>query len=147
MENIGGEMWQLWVVIAVMGMIIELFTVSFFVICFSVGAFFALLSSLFFGIYVQIIVFVLFSGLSIFMVRPFMLKFVHTNHDNRKSNADAILGQTGVVSQTVKAQGYGRVLLGGDDWKAKSQNGEEIEAGENVIVTGRNSVIIEVIKK
>ncbi|MGN1262466.1 MAG: NfeD family protein [Prevotella sp.] len=147
MENVGNEMWQLWAVIAVLGMIIELFTVSFFVICFSVGALFALLTSFFFGIYTQIIVFVIFSMMSIFMVRPFMMKCVHKGNDNRKSNADAIIGQTGTVSQKIKAQGYGRVLLGGDDWKAKSQNGEEIEVGESVVVTGRNSIIIEVTKR
>lgn len=136
----------MWAAVAVVCLIIELFTVSFYVICFSVGAVFALLASFLFGWYAQLGVFAVFSALSIFMVRPFALRYLHGSDRECKTNADALEGKSGVVSQTIEAGGYGRVTIGGDDWKAEAESGESIAAGTRVKVVGRESIIIKVTK-
>lgn len=144
---ISDNLWQAWAVVAVVCMIIELFTAGFFIACFSVGAFFALLASFFFGIYAQLAVFIVFSVISIFMVRPFALRYLHLGANlRRKTNADALIGLRGMVSQDIEAGGYGRVVVGGDDWKAEAEGGEAIPAGTRVTVTGRESIIIKVTK-
>ena len=73
-----------------------------------------------------------------------MLKFLHKNEVNRASNADALIGRIGKVSEGIKENGYGRVALDGDDWKAVSSDGKEITKGENVKIVGRESIIITV---
>ena len=73
-----------------------------------------------------------------------MLKHLHRNEDSRVSNADAIIGRIGRVSETIEKNGYGRVAIDGDDWKALSQDGEAIEKDTNVKVISRDSIIITV---
>jgi membrane protein implicated in regulation of membrane protease activity len=89
-------------------------------------------------------VFIVVTALSIFQIRPFALRYLHKADEERVSNADALLGQHGVVSETIKAGGYGRVAIGGDDWKAVSTEDSDIPVGTRVKVIGRESIIITV---
>jgi len=143
-EYILNNMWQLWAVIAVLGLIIELSSGDFFVICFSIGAVGAAVVSPFANIYVQLVVFIIVTSLSIFQVRPFALRYLHKNDDNRVSNADALIGRKGRVTETIKAGQYGRVAIDGDDWKAQSAVPEDIPVGAQVRVVSRESIIITV---
>ena len=60
------------------------------------------------------------------------------------SNADAIMGRMAMVSQDIPANGYGRVALDGDDWKATAK--ESLSKGEKVIIVDRDSIILTVEK-
>ena len=77
-------------------------------------------------------------------MRPLLIKKMHT--ENTVTNADAIIGKRGRVTETIEADGYGRVSVGGDDWKAQSLDGTEIQKGAHVIVKNRESIIITVEK-
>ena len=144
-EYFAANMWQLWAAIAVICLILELSSGDFFIICFSIGAVFGLLTALLgLNIYGQILVFALFSLLSIFLVRPVALRYLHRGDDNRVSNADALMGRVGSVVETVKANGFGRVKIDGDIWKAVTNEASDIPAGTRVRVIGRESTIITV---
>lgn len=143
---LAANMWQVWAVVAVLGLILELMSGDFFIICFAIGAVGAALVSPFAGIYMQLVVFAVMTLISIFLVRPLALRYLHRGEVNRVSNADALLGQTGVVSETIQAEGFGRVAIGGDDWKAVAAGPEEIPQGTRVRVVGRESIIITVEK-
>ena len=146
-EYFAANMWQLWAAIAVICLILELSSGDFFIICFSIGAVFGLLSALLgLNIYGQILLFALFSLLSIFLVRPVALRYLHRNEEQRVSNADALMGRVGHVVETVKANGYGRVQIDGDIWKSVTNEATDIPAGTRVRVTGRESTIITVEK-
>ena len=146
-DYILSNMWQLWAVLAVLGLILELSSGDFFIICFSIGAVGAAVVSPFSGIYVQLGVFIVLTALSIFQVRPFALRYLHRGEDKRLSNGDALIGQIGIVSQSIPVGGYGRVAIGGDDWKAISNVADnELPKGTKVRVTGRESIIITVEK-
>ena len=138
------NMWAVWAVVAVLGLIIELSSGDFFVICFSIGAVGAAIAAPFSNTYVQLGVFAVVTALSIFQVRPFALRYLHKNEEPRVSNADALIGQTGRVSQTIPVGEYGRVDIGGDDWKAQSVCKEPIPVGTAVRVVSRESIIITV---
>lgn len=138
------NLWLFWAIAAVLCLIAELLTGGFFILCFAIGAAVAAVLSLLLGFNMQLAVFAVVSVLCIFFVRPFALRYLHRDDDHRVSNADAILGKIGMVSQLIEADGYGRVAIDGDDWKAQAQNGEEIERGTKVMVTGRDSLIITV---
>ncbi|MBR7066462.1 MAG: NfeD family protein, partial [Prevotella sp.] len=52
----------------------------------------------------------------------------------------------GRVSAAIEAGGYGRVAIDGDDWKAQSADGSQVEKDAWVKVIGRDSIIITVEK-
>ena len=143
-EYLAANMWQVWAVIAILGLILELSSGDFFIICFAIGACGAAIVSPFANFYVQLAVFAVVTAFSIFQVRPFALRYLHRADEDRVSNADALLGQTGFVSETVKADGCGRVAIGGDDWKAITNEPNDIPVGTHVRVVGRESIIITV---
>lgn len=144
-EYFASNMWQLWGIIFFICLILELSSGDFFIICFSIGALAsAIVSAITTSITMQVLTFAVVSALSIFFVRPVMLKYLHKPDKERLSNADALIGQEGRVSEAIEANGHGRVAIDGDDWKAVSADGEAIEAGARVKVVGRESIIITV---
>ena len=144
-EYFAANMWQVWAVVAVLCLILELSSGDFFIICFSIGGVFAVIgAALGLSVYWQIAVFALFSALAIFTVRPVALHWLHKNEPDRRSNADALLGRTGRVTEAIPADGSGYVQIDGDMWKAVSN--ADIPAGTNVRVIGRESTIVTVEK-
>ena len=96
------------------------------------------------GFYLQLLVFAVFTLISLFWVRPFAQRYLHKGEDNRVSNADALMGRQGRVVETVKADGFGRVQIDGDIWKVVTNGPVDIPEGSNVRVIGRESTIITV---
>ena len=140
------NLWQMWAVVAVICLILELTAGDFFIICFAIGAVGAAIDAglLENGIYTQLFVFVVITLLSLFYVRPFAKRYLHKGEDKRISNADALLGRQGRVVETIVAGGYGRVQIDGDIWKAVTQGDADIPEGSNVTVIDRESTIITV---
>lgn len=140
------NMWQLWAVLTVLGLILELTSGDFFIMCIAIGAAGAAITAPFANIYVQLAVFGVVTLTSLLQVRPFVLRYLHKNDSQRVSNADALLGRQGRVIETIKANGYGYVAIDGDQWKAVAQGDEEIAVDTRVKVVGRESIIITVEK-
>ena len=140
------NLWQMWAVVAVICLILELTAGDFFIICFAIGAVGAAIDAglLGNGIYAQLFVFVVITLLSLFYVRPFAKRYLHKGEDKRISNADALLGRQGRVVETIVAGGYGRVQIDGDIRKAVTQGDADIPEGSNVTVIDRESTIITV---
>jgi membrane protein implicated in regulation of membrane protease activity len=137
------NMWQVWAIAAVLCLILELSSGDFFIICFSIGAVFGVIgAAVGLSVYWQIAVFALFSLLSVLFVRPIALRYLHKNEPNKPSNADALLGRTGRVTEAIKPGGKGYVKIDGDLWRAVST--EDIPTGTTVRVIGRESTIITV---
>ena len=138
------NMWQIWAVIAVLGLILELTSGDFFLMCIAIGAAGAAITAPFANIYWQIGVFALVTLVSLFQVRPFVLRYLHRNDSKCVSNADALLGRKGRVSETIPAGGFGYVAIDGDQWRAVAANDEEIAAGTRVRIVCRESTIVTV---
>lgn len=140
------NMWQLWAVLTVVGLILELTSGDFFIMCIAIGAAGAAIVAPFANIYVQLAVFGVVTLFSLFQVRPFVLRYLHRNEKRRVSNADALLGREGRVTEPIKAGGYGYVAIDGDLWKAVTSDDMEIAIDTRVKVVGRESTIITVEK-
>ena len=139
------NMWQVWAVVAVICLILELMAGDFFIICFSIGALGGLLTALLSdSLYLQLFAFAVFTVLALVYVRPFAKRYLHKGEDSRVSNADALMGRQGRVVETVKAGGFGRVQIDGDIWKAVTNGEADIPEGSNVVVIDRASTIITV---
>ena len=145
-DFIAQHMWQMWAVVAVVCLILELMAGDFFIMCFAIGAIGASVDAglLGNGIYAQLFSFVIITLVCLFYVRPFAKRYLHKGEDKRVSNADALMGRQGRVVETVKADGFGRVQIDGDIWKAVTQETTDIPEGSNVKVVDRESTIITV---
>lgn len=141
------NLWALWACISVACLMLELTSGDCFLICIAIGsAATALVAALGGGIYVQLIVASIVSLFCLFAIRPKLLKKLHEGEDKRVSNADAMLNKEGVVTQDIPEHGFGRVATGGDDWKAKSADGQPLCKGQRVKITAIESIIITVTK-
>lgn len=146
-DYFAANLWQLWALVVIICLILEITSGDFFILCFSIGALFsAVVAALGGGFTVQLEIFAVVSVLSLFFVRPRLVKLLHGKRKERVSNADAIIGRVGKVSEAIESGGYGRVALDGDDWKAVSADGSYVPQGQNVRIIGRESVIITVEK-
>lgn len=144
-EYLALHLWQMWAILAVVCLILELTAGDFFILCFSIGAAFACLADALGGSFVvQLVVFAASTLASLFFVRPFAVRFLHKNEPKRASNADALLGRKGRVVETIKANSFGRVKIDGDIWKAVTNETNDIPEGTNVRVASRESTIITV---
>ena len=144
-ECLAHHLWQMWAVVAVICLILELTAGDFFIICFSIGGLFAaVVAALGGGFYLQLVIFAVFTLISLFWVRPFAKRYLRKGEDSRVSNADALMDRQGRVVETVKADGFGRVQIDGDIWKAITNESADIPEGTNVRVVGRESTIITV---
>ncbi|MDX9791384.1 MAG: NfeD family protein [Candidatus Kapabacteria bacterium] len=140
------EIWHVWIIIAVILFIVEIFTPSFIFGSIAVGCILAGVSSAFgFGIKVQLIAFAIGTLVAFFGIRSFMLKYFHKKSNKIKTNTDALIGKIGRVTETINtAQNVGRIMVEGDDWKAETENDEIINAGEKVEIVAVNSTILTV---
>lgn len=139
------HLWQMWAAVALICLILELTAGDFFIICFAIGAVpAAIVAAVGGSSYYQIVVFAVVSLLSLFYVRPFAKRYLHKGEDKRISNADALLGRNGRVVETIQADGFGRVQIDGDIWKAVTKGDADIPEGSNVVVVDRASTIITV---
>jgi membrane protein implicated in regulation of membrane protease activity len=146
-DYLSQHLWQLWAVVALVCLILELTAGDFFILCFSIGAVFGALADVFgLSLYWQIGAFALFTLISLFFVRPVALRYFHRNEEQRLSNADALIGRRGRVVEKIESGGYGRVAIDGDVWKATCQTTDAVEVGAFVRVVGRESTIITVVK-
>jgi membrane protein implicated in regulation of membrane protease activity len=142
-EYLLAHMWQVWAILAMVCLILELSSGDFFIICFSIGAVASVLgASMGLNVYWQLALFALFSLLAIFAVRPVALRHLHKNEPRKRSNAAALLGRTGRVTEAITAGVSGYVQIDGDLWKAVAH--ADIPVGTLVRVTNLESTIVTV---
>lgn len=141
------EVWHIWIIVALVFFIIEMFTSGFAIACLSFGGIAAAIAALCgAGIRAQFIWFAILTFVAFIAVRPLILKLFFKNKDTvLKTGVDALVGRECRVSETIDPDlGTGRVAVDGDDWKAKSS--EYIEKGSKVIIEKVESVIVTVKK-
>lgn len=142
------DAWHIWVIIALIFVIVEMFTTGFAVMCISVGCLFGAVASVIgWDIEWQLLSFAIGTALAFITVRPLVYKFFYKRSPEVKTNTDALIGRRAVVTERIEGELHpGRVKIDGDDWKAIPLTDETIEVGEAVEVTAINSIILTVKK-
>ena len=142
-------MWQIWLIIAGVALIVEIMTVGFLVFWLAIGALIAMVVSFFIdSILVQTAVFVVSSAILIFATKPFVKKFANTK--NVKTNAFSIIGKEGLVIKEIDSiNEKGQVKVSGETWTAIGKDDEKIPVGTKIKVTEIDGVkaILVPIKK
>ncbi|MBQ6539554.1 MAG: NfeD family protein [Oscillospiraceae bacterium] len=121
-----------WFVLIVAFTAIEAATMNVTSIWFVIGSLAGLLCALFGGsVPLQILLFVLASGVSLALGRPFMKKYLDVA--KTPTNADRVLGMVGTVTEEINnTLSTGAVTVGGRVWTARSLTGEVLKVGAYV---------------
>lgn len=139
------NLWLAWLLVSLLCLVLELTNGDFFIICFAIGGTAVTILAAFCDSFTaQVILFAVVSALSIFFIRPFALKYLHKNKEQRVSNADAIIGRIGRITERIEPNEYGRVKIDGDYWKAQANNNTAIEEGTQVRIVKLESIIVTV---
>jgi membrane protein implicated in regulation of membrane protease activity len=134
---------EVWLVVATIFFIGEMFTEGFFLLWFGVGALLAAVIA-FLGVsddVIQWIVFLLTSGVLVLLTTRFARKI--TKKAPREATVDALIGRKAKVVETINPDtNQGRVRVKKDEWRADADEvipeGEEVEVlrveGTHVVV-------------
>ncbi len=109
-----------WLILFIILLVIEIFTMGLTTIWFAGGALISLLAALIgFGLPVQIVVFIVVSAVLLVMTRPVAVKYFNT--ERQKTNAESLIGQQAVVLKDVDTlHSAGLVEVNGQEWSAKT---------------------------
>ncbi|GAB6100660.1 NfeD family protein [Halanaerocella petrolearia] len=140
---------KIWFIISIVFFILELLSPTFFLICFGIGALVTSLFGLFsINLTVQILIFIISSLLTLVFLRPFFLKYLDKDSEDKKTNVDALVGQTAIVSEKIiPSENKGRVEIAGDSWLAISKVDKEISQGERVEILEVEGTKVYVIRR
>ncbi|MBI2794375.1 MAG: NfeD family protein [Ignavibacteria bacterium] len=138
---------QIWLIIAIAFLILEIITPGFVLANFAVGAIGAAVAA-FFGatMVVQLIVFAILCFISFVTIRPILKKtLIKDDKPAFLTGAGAIVGRTTIVTERIPNDLIsGRVQIDGDSWQAISEDANPIEVGERVSVVRVDSTIVVV---
>jgi len=112
------DVWLVWLLLAVMLGVAELFTLSAALgLLGGAAAITAGAAALGAPVPVQLLVFVAGSATAIWLVRPIVLRHLHSAPEQR-FGVDALVGRTAQVVREVSSQG-GTVRIDGEEWSAR----------------------------
>jgi membrane protein implicated in regulation of membrane protease activity len=137
----GLEFWHIWLGLGILLFIGEVLHMGFIMAFFGAGAIVsAIAAAMGVSFEYQLLIFAISSLIFTLIGRPFFKKLTA---QKTATNVDALIGRRGnVVEEINNAELQGRVLLGGDDWRALSLDDSIIEKGARVEVVEVESVKI-----
>ena len=123
-----------WLIALIVLLVGEAITIGLTFVWFAVGALGALIVSVLGGaLWLQVVVFLALSGVTLALARPVFARFLKTSH--AATNADRVIGQTAVVTEQIdNLSGTGQVNVAGQIWSARSAHDVVIHTGTEVRV-------------
>ncbi len=141
-EFFQNNLWIMWMIAAGGFLVIEALTVGLVSIWFVPGAIIAAILSVWVkNFYIQLAVFLVISGITMFLSKKFFKK---TKSEKLAESNDLLIGKTALAKTDISATD-GKVIVGGVYWRAVSEN--QINEGEYVTVTAVNGNTLTVTKK
>lgn len=123
-----------WLILMAVLIIIEIITLGLTTIWFAFGSFAAFIAAACGGnLAVQIIAFGVVSLVTLFFTRPIAVRFF--NKDRIKTNAESLIGEKAKVIERIdNINATGRVTVNGQEWMARTENGDIIDVDTTVVV-------------
>ena len=137
-----------WLILFVVLLIVEIFTMGLTTIWFAAGARAAfLVGMLGLGLPVQAATFIVVSVILFVVTRPIAVRFF--NQEREKTNVEGLIGQQGLVKQDIDTlQATGQVEVRGQEWSARTEAPDgKILKGTTVVVDGIQGVRLIVREK
>ena len=132
-----------WLILAAIFLIIEIFTAGFFIACFTVGALAAAIVSYFAAIplFWQCLIFVIVSVGLIPVSRLFAKRL--SDDTIPQAGADALIGKTAIVIEDIEpVSGTGQVRVDGEAWRALAS--DKIKKSTTVKIISVKGTMLEV---
>ena len=141
------NIWQIWLIAALILLIAEMFTPAFFMASLAVGCLFAAVpAAMDLSLPWQLLTFSVGTLVGYFGARPFLLRYASRKEDVR-TNVEALSGKNGLVTEASDPDsGYSRVLVEGDDWRAVTEDGSLLSKGERISVIRVEGTLLTVVK-
>ena len=133
LDSVNGQA-LFWFACFIIFLVIELAIQGLVSVWFSVGALAAAVVAFLDGpIWLQILVFVVVSGVVVLALRPFAKKYV--NSQIKPTNVNSIIGKKAVVVTTIdNLKATGMIAVDGVEWSARSADDSIIEENTTVVV-------------
>ena len=128
-------MWIVWLVVFVLSIIIEACTLELVSIFFSLGSIVALILSFITGVpyYIELVVFVVLSVISLVALRPVMSKIL--NKEKRLTNIDEFVGKEVRLTKAYHQDDLGETKIDSVIWRVLNiEEKEPMEVGQEVLI-------------
>lgn len=134
----------LWVGMALFFLLAEVFTAGFVLACFGIGALAAAVPAfLGFGLFWQLLVFIIVSSIAVLLSRRFADKV--TGAQTQNVGVDRVLGKQALVIEAIDPLSpAGRVRVDVEEWRADSVDNSAIATGTVVEVMGIDGTRLKV---
>ena len=132
--------WQLWIVLAALLLVAEMFAPGFWLASVAVGCLAAGVAGLLpVGLTGQVVAFTAGALGSLLGLRPVLVRrFLHSRGSEVRTNMEALVGKTGVVVKRFDpVTRMGRVVVEGEDWRGtllEAGNMKALEPGTRIVV-------------
>ncbi len=135
--------WTIWLIAAAVLLLLEVFTPGFLLACLAVGAAGAAAgAALGWPLEAQLALFSIFSGLSLWLLRPVLRTWFAAT--GAKTNQDALIGAVGRVESDVAQGQRGYVKVDGDSWGFEADR--DYAAETKVRITHREGNAVTVVR-
>jgi membrane protein implicated in regulation of membrane protease activity len=135
-----------WLGMVVVFTVIEVFTAGLTTIWFAIGSIpMIFLSFLPIPFLYQVLIMLVISIVLLIFTRPFFVKKLNANKE--KTNVDALIGKTALVTKKITKFEKGEVKIDGKIWTAKSVSEEDLEEGTECLLQSIEGVTAIVSKK
>ncbi len=136
------QLWHIWCICGVIFCIIEMFTPAMFFLNLGLACFITAISAaLHMELIYQVIIFAVFAAAFLIWLRPVLIQ---KKNGQKPETIEMYVGKTAKVIETVTEES-GRIAVFGEEWQAKSLNGEVIEKGSYAQIVKNDSIIMYVV--
>ncbi|HEY0827210.1 MAG TPA: NfeD family protein [Bacilli bacterium] len=139
------SLWIVWLIAGLLLIVAEITTFTFYLLWLGIGALVGCVLALIFPD--AYVVQILGASIAAIILTYFTKPFIRNRMEGSKGYTDKfelLVGKRGEVKEAVPLEGLGIVLVGNETWSAEAN--EFIEQGETIVVTGRNSTVLQVAK-
>lgn len=144
------SVWIIWLSIAALLLIIEVFTQMFWTLCLAIGCIGALIGELCgVGTAWELIILAAVSFVAYAALAPVFQRW-HERQLKKEGRSDrtgmeALLGRHAIITQEIKPGETGRARIDGDNWQVIAPGlNEPVKKGQEVVVEGYDSIILTV---
>lgn len=141
------DLWIIWLIAGAVLLVIELLSGIVATLCVAVGCLAAAAVALVgCGIELQLAAMAVGVILAFMFIAPMVNRIRRHKAAHREaynSNMNALIGREAIMIKAYKNEAEpGRARIDGDNWQVRSADGEPIDCGEHVAVTGYDSIIL-----
>lgn len=137
---------EIWFILFLSLLFLELITINLVSIWFAIGALAALITaSITDYVVIQMIVFILISVISLLVTKPIVQKL--RRRSITPTNLDRVIGKNGVVTKEITKNSYGEVKVEGSIWTAKASQRIQEKSQVKVLKIEGVKLLVEEVKE